>query len=189
MAKLRNFLLPSFAVIAVYLLSRVAGNGTTETVASSVLPKQDFDYYITGMSNTRFDETGKLEYKLEATRATHYPDTNRAEMNDPHFFYFKTEAKPWEVTAATGILSIDAARNEDRLELHDDVVVRREMNDGSFLVASTERLDVFPDSEEIYTEAPVTLEASGSHLQSTGMRAFFNEEKIELETAVKGFHE
>lgn len=189
MANLRNFLLPGLAVITVYLLSRGAGNGTTEAVAGSVLPKQDFDYYITDMSNTRFDATGKPDYKLNATRATHYPDTNTAEMNDPHFLYFKTEASPWEATAATGIFSVDAARNEDRLELHDDVVVRREMNDGSFLVASTEKLDVFPDSEEIYTEVPVTLEASGSHLQSTGMRAFFNEEKIELETAVKGFHE
>lgn len=188
MLNVRNFLLLSFAVLAIYLLSRVSGT-STESVTADVLPEQDFDYYITGMSNTRFDTTGKPTYKLEATRVTHYPDTDTAKMENPHFFYFDVDARPWEVTAIAGTLSLDPARNEDRLELLDDVVVRREMNDGEFLVASTESLDVFPDSEEVHTDAPVTLEAGGSHLESTGMRAFFNEDKIELETAVRGFHE
>jgi lipopolysaccharide export system protein LptC len=188
MVNVRNFFLLSFAVLAMYLLSRISGT-STEPAISSMLPEQDFDYYITGMSNTRFDATGKPTYKLEATRVTHYPDTDIAKLEDPHFFYFDVDASPWEVTAAAGTLSIDQARNEDHLELLDDVVVRREMNDGDFLVASTDSLDVFPDSEEVHTDAPVTLEAGGSHLESTGMRAFFNEEKIELETAVRGFHE
>jgi lipopolysaccharide export system protein LptC len=188
MVNVRNFFLLSFTVLVVYLLSRVSDT-STESATANVLPEQDFDYYITRMSNTRFDATGKPTYKLEATRVTHYPDTDIAKMENPHFFYFDVDARPWEVTAIAGTLSTDPARNEDHLELTDNVVVRREMNDGDFLTASTESLDVFPDSEEVYTEAPVTFEAGGSHLESTGMRAFFNEEKIELETAVRGFHE
>lgn len=188
MSNLRNFLLLSLGALAVYLLGRITGT-STDTVTAELLPEQDFDYYITGMSNTRFDVNGQPAYKLEATRVTHYPETDTAKMEYPRFFYFNAEARPWEVTAATGSLSIDPVRNEDHLELFDDVVVRREMADGGFLVAATESLDVFPDSEEVHTAAPVTLEAGGSHLESTGMRAFFNEEKIELETAVRGFHE
>jgi lipopolysaccharide export system protein LptC len=189
MLNMRNFFLLSFAVLVIYLLSRVSGTSDESAATADVIPEQDFDYYITGMSNTRFDAAGKPTYKLEATRVTHYPDTDTAKMENPHFFYFDVDARPWEVTAAAGTLSTDPARNEDHLELTDNVLVRHEMNAGDFLVASTESLDVFPDSEELHTEAPVTLEAGGSHLESTGMRAFFNEEKIELQTAVRGFHE
>ena len=189
MLNLRNFILLSLAVITVVMLGRVMETATDAPVPIDALLQENFDYYITGMSTTHFDAEGKPAYRLEATRVTHYPETDMAKMENPHFVYFREETMPWELTAVTGTLSKDPTRNEDHLELFDNVVVRRPMSDGKLLVVTTAALEVFPDSKEVNTESPVTLEAGGSHLESTGMRAFLNEEKIELQTAVRGFHE
>jgi lipopolysaccharide export system protein LptC len=173
-------------VLIVVLLSRITETPTDTAETADRLVQEDFDYYITGMNNTHFDAMGKPTYKLQAARATHYPETDTAKMENPRFFYFEDDASTWEVTATSGNLGNSAARNEEQLELFDDVVIRRPLEDGSFLVVTTERLDVFPDSKEVNTESPVTLEAKGSHLESTGMRAFLNEEHIDLLSAIKG---
>jgi lipopolysaccharide export system protein LptC len=189
MLNLRNFIVLSLTVLTVVLLTRLTESTTDAPVQVDAQLQENFDYYITGMSNTRFDAMSKPTYQLQASRVTHYPETDIAKMENPHFLYYRDAALPWQLTALAGTLSKDPARNEDHLELVDDVVIRRPMSDGKFLLVTTASLDVFPDAKEVNTESAVTLEAGGSRLESTGMRAFLNEEKIELQTAVRGFHE
>ena len=183
---LRNLILLGLAVLIIVLLSRETETPADAPETANTLPQENFDYYITGMSNTRFDAMGKRTYTLQATRVTHYPETDTAKMENPHFFYFDNDTPTWELTAASGNLGNDPARNEQHLELLNDVVIRRPMKEGNFVTVATEKLDVFPDSKEVNTESPVTLEAQGSHLESTGMRAFLNEERIDLLNAVRG---
>jgi lipopolysaccharide export system protein LptC len=189
MLNLRNFVLLSLVVLTVVVLTRETETTTEAPARVAALLQEDFDYYITSMSSRRFDLTGKLTYKLDATRVTHYPETDLVKLENPEFFYFEDEAAPWELAATTGNLSNHPVRNEQHLELLSDVSVRRPMEDGNFVTVTTEKLDVFPDSEEVTTESPVTLEAKGSRLEGIGMRAFFNEERIDLFNTVRGSYQ
>ncbi len=186
MLNLRNFILAGLAVITIVLLNRETDTATEPPETIDVAPQENFDYYISGMRTSQFDATGKLTYKLEAARVTHYPDTDLAKLENPHFFYFENAAGPWELTATSGNLSNDPQRNEEHLELFDKVVILKPMTDGDIVTVTTENLDVFPDSKEVNTESPVTLETKGSRLESTGMRAHFNEEQIDLLSAIRG---
>jgi lipopolysaccharide export system protein LptC len=107
-------------------------------------------------------------------------------LENPNFFYYEDATAPWELAATTGNLSNHPVRNDQHLELLDNVSVRRPLKDGNFATVTTEKLDVFPDSKEIDTQSPVTLETNGSRIEGVGMRAFFNEERITLLNAVKG---
>ena len=189
MLNLRNLILLSLTALTVVLLNHITETTTESPIQVDAQLQENFDYYISGMSNTRFDAMSKPTYKLQASRVTHYPEADIAKMENPQFLYFRDEGLPWELTALTGAFSKDPVRNEDHFELFEEVVIRRPMSDGKFLVVTTASLDVFPDTKEVNTESPVTLKAGGSHLESTGMRAFLNEETIELQTAVKGFYE
>lgn len=186
MLNLRNLILPALVVLTIILVSRETETTVEDPETVDLALQENFDYYITGMRTSQFDATGKLSYKLEATRVTHYPDTDVAKLENPHFFYFENAADPWELTAATGNLSNDPARNEEHLELFNKVVILKPMADGNVLTVTTEKLDVFPDSKEVNTQSPVTLETKGSRLESTGLRAHFDEEQIDLLSAIRG---
>jgi lipopolysaccharide export system protein LptC len=189
---MRKLSLPLFLVISTVLLLWLIGKANRDDGGADngpALPTgQDYDYYLSSVQSTRFGPTGQTVYHLVATRVTHYPDTDLAIMEAPRLTYFEASRAPWTVTAVEGRLSPDAGRNEERLDLVGDVVLRQAGASGTVVEMQTAALTIFPVSEEALTDAAVTLLATGTRLESIGLHAELASEKIELLNAVKGYH-
>jgi len=189
---MRKLSLPLFLVISTVLLLWLIGKANRDDGGAdngpALLAGQDYDYYLSSVQSTRFGAAGQTVYHLVASRVTHYPDTDLAIMEAPRLTYFEARRAPWTVTAVEGRLSPDAGRNEERLDLVGDVVLRQAGASGTVVEMQTATLTIFPVSEEALTEAAVTLLATGTRLESIGLHAELASEKIELLKAVRGYH-
>lgn len=189
---MRKLGLPLFLAFSMMLLLWLIGKANRDDggadAADTQLAGRDFDYYLSGMQSTRFGAEGQTVYHLEATRVTHYPDSDLTLLEAPQLTYFETRTTPWTVTAREGRLSPDAARNEDRLDLEGEVLLQQQADSGDQVEVRTRILTVFPASEEAVTDAAVTVLAPTTRLESIGLRAMLATEKIELLNAVKGYH-
>ncbi len=164
---------------AVFFASSGALDGAATTATASPLD-EDYDYYIQDMRTTRFDSGGQPVSQLQAARVTHYPDGDRAELQAPAFKSFGVGTDAWQVSASAGTLSPDAERAEDRLELQGDVQLYKPVAREDFFDIRTSALTVFPDTEEVTGDAPVTFQTRGSRVDSAGVRARLAEDDITL---------
>lgn len=189
---MRKLGLPLFLVFSTLLLLWLIGKANRDDGAANAgdaqVAAQDYDYYLTDMQSTRFGAEGQAVYHLVAAQVTHYPETDLAVLETPRLTYFEASRAPWTVTAREGRLSPDSARDEERLDLEGEVLLRQQAEGSDPLEIQTPTLTVFPVSEEAVTTAAVTVLATNSRLESIGLRARLGSEKIELLNAVKGYH-
>ena len=190
---MKNLYVPLFFVLvaggsAVLLMGRMRSETATGTSTGSSPLEADYDYYIQDMQSTHFDSMGQAVSRLQAERVTHYPEGDRAELQAPGFAAFGAVSKAWQVSAATGTLSPDAERGEERLELGGEVVLTKPLARGDNLEVRTAALTVYTGSEEALTTAAVTLSTRNTQTVGTGMRTLLAQEKIELNN-VRGTHD
>ena len=182
---MKNLYVPLFFVLvaggsAVLLMGRMRSETATGTSTGSSPLEADYDYYIQDMQSTHFDSMGQAVSRL--------PEGDRAELQAPGFAAFGAVSKAWQVSAATGTLSPDAERGEERLELSGEVVLTKPLARGDNLEVRTAALTVYTGSEEALTTAAVTLSTRNTQTVGTGMRTLLAQEKIELNN-VRGTHD
>lgn len=188
---MRTLRVSLFLVCVALLLLWLAGRANRENPDpdNSLLAGQDYDYFISTMSTTGFSASGEALYHLTAARVTHFPEGDVALLQTPAYMRIAHGGSPWQVTALQGRLEPDARRSEERLELQDEVLFRQQSEGGAPLQISASRLTVFPSSEEAATDAEVILDASGTRLESRGIRLYMAQDRIELPDNVRGSHE
>jgi len=183
--------LPLFLVVSalllLWLIGRAGRDAQVPDPLSDLLADQDYDYFISAMRTTGFSAAGQPTYHLTAGRVTHFPEGDIAIMEAPDYTRIMADGTPWQATARQGTLSPDPRRNEERLELQGDVLLQQGTT-AMPLQARADQLTVFPASEEAATEAEVILDTPGTRLESTGMKAFMAQDKIELSDNVRGIH-
>lgn len=173
---------------AVYFTARSERDAATTADEGASPLEQGYDYYAQDMRATRFDRDGQPVSQLQAERVTHYPDGDRAELEEPSFKSFGVDSDAWQVSADTGTLAPDAQRPEDRLELAGRVELHKPQPAGDFIHVSTNALTVFPGAEEATTAAPVSLQMRDTRMNGDGMEARLAENYFHLNN-VTGTHD
>ena len=190
MLKLRIAVSVCLLTLLVFLLLDQTNQEESALVsAQNSLLQQASDYYITNMVSTHFDAKGQPNYQLAASRVTHFLAGDISQMETPRFTYYRATGLPWIVTADTGNLQNDVLRSEDLLQLAQKVSLHKGLTDNKFMQVDTTNMLVFPASREVSTNQPVTLTTEDSYLESAGMRAMLDTDKIELLTQVRGYHD
>jgi len=184
--RLPLFLVAS-ALLLLWLIGRAGRDAQGPDSAGDLQAEQDYDYFVSAMRSTGFSASGEPTYHLTAGRVTHYPEGDIAILEAPDYTRIMADGAPWQATARQGTLSPDPVRNEERLELQGDVLLHQG-TPTSPLVARADHLTVYPASEEAATDAEVILDAPGTRLESSGMKAFMAQDKIELSENVRGIH-
>jgi LPS export ABC transporter protein LptC len=165
------------ASAATFFVTGLESDADVQAVRSSPLDEA-YDYYVQGMHATRFAADGSAVSRLRADRVTHFPDDDRAELVQPDFASFDSDA--WRVSASTGTLSPDAQRGEDRLELDGNVKLRKPLENGDLVEVDTAALTIFLASEEAQGTSPVELRTRSSRLNGNGMQARLAENSFQL---------
>jgi LPS export ABC transporter protein LptC len=147
-----------------------------------------YDYYVSGLRSEYFGGDGTLRSRLEATRVTHYPEGDRAELQAPRYTAFGRDGNVWQVGADTGTLAPDTERGEDRLDLEGTVELRKPLVSGGALQIRTSSLAVFTEAEEAVTNAAVSVRTADTQLDANGMQTFLAQDYIRLNEGT-GIHD
>lgn len=142
-------------------LARVA---SIEQPAQPAAPRHAPDYVVDQMDGKRFDERGKLQYSLVASRMVHFADDDSTELTNPTVLYLG-RAEPLHIDARRAVSSKDGKI----ITLYDDVKLRREPAPGrAEMTLTTTELTVVPDDEFAHTDKPVQITQGKSVLNGTG---------------------
>lgn len=136
-----------------------------ETPADRTRPRGEPDFTAEGVRISAFDEQGKPRYELEAARLTNYPDDYVARLVSP-VLHLHEDGNGGEttVTAREG----ESHRPPDAepfVILTGDVRVDRRLPQQAPMALTGEALTVWPDSERVMSNAPVTLTQGGQRAQ------------------------
>lgn len=169
--------LVTLLAIATNWLSQKSEKRPPKSTSAQHLP----DYFIRGLNSTVTDKNGKPSHQLQAESLVHYPDDDVTELKHPDITVLGDEkASRWHATARQG--KVEGKNN--RILLQGDVNLHQS-GDGELLL-QTESLRIDSARHYAETDAPVTLHSAGTKLQGTGMKAYGDEQRLQLLSDVRG---
>jgi len=150
---------------------------------------QAFDYYLTTVDSTRFSAGGESEYRLQAERIVHYPYPEYASVDSPRLIIYESQSGPWFLSAAYGTIQQDPERDEERIDLSENVLVQHTDLTGQTYNIYTDQLTIYPASKYLSTEAEVLFESVNREISSQGMSAELITKHITFLNNVRGRYE
>ena len=186
--KIPRYLVTGTLVVLVVVLVLAAGywnirpsSFTPQTIQTPQQP----DFFMDNPRIRQLNEHGQPAYDLNSERATHQVDRDVTELDEPRLQYYREdEGQPWELQARYG----EITANGDRVELSENVIIEQQLDPQTTRRLSTAALSVFPERHYAETDHSVRIEAGGI-TTATGMKAYFNDGRIELLSNVRGEHE
>jgi len=162
-----------------WLLNYLAGKKSTTTNALSHEP----DYYMENFTTITMEEDGTAKNKLRAEYMAHYPDDNTTELLKPMLEVFRKDKLPIMIIADKGWVTAD---NEVIL-LSGNVKLWQDDEAGERkLEIITSDVKILMDQEYAETDKPATMTGKRMIVNSTGVRAYFKENRLELLHNVHG---
>lgn len=148
-------------------------------------PTHEPDYYFTDATVTTLDKQGRRAAVMTAPRIVHHPDDDSSEVFAPRIVYFSAGDPPWHAQADHGLMPSGG----QLVKLDGHVEMRRaDANGGPPLVIDTDRLDVNLDTNIGTTADPVDIVQGASHMTGIGMLAYFKENRLVLQSKVRGHY-
>ncbi len=136
----------------------------------------------------RLNAAGVRESVVEAPRSWQLPGQGGVRLEQPILDWYQPDGqtKEWRVQAEQGWIAAD----NQLARLAGEVVMRRDAKSGKPPVTITTR-DVWLHRAERYAEtaAPVKAVIPGGELHAVGVRAWLDQERLELLSEVRGFYE
>lgn len=144
------------------------------------------DYYMTRFTATEMDESGHPLHRLQAEYLVHSVEDDTIELIQPRATLFRPDEADWQLQANHGVVE----EKGDLLRLKGDVLARQPAYaDQSITEFRTNTLLLRPNDHYAETGDPVVLTHGRNRIDAVGMRAYFEEERIELLSAVRGYYE
>lgn len=133
-------------------------------------PLGEPDFVAEKVNVTAFDEMGKPHYHLGAEKVANYPDEQLSRLAAPVLRIREEGGGETVVTARTGE-SYRPQGKESFIILDGTVRVERRMPQQVPLLLESERLKVWPESERVASEAPVTITQGAQRAQGDKLAA------------------
>lgn len=131
----------------------------------------------------RFDETGRLQYRLVSPHIEHFPDDDSSELKTPTLYNYRHEAPPLSIYG-------DHARITSKGEvvyLWDNVKAVRPADEArQELIARMPDLTAYPDAGTAFTDSPVEITQGASWITGIGMNLDNNTSTMVLRSRVRG---
>ncbi len=180
----------SLAAFVLFLLAAVSGWWVwrlhSDAAAPPLVGPPRSDYLLYDFSLVALDVDGRESFAASGPRLTRHPGLGTLDVEQPHFSSPDARGEVWTSRAARAWVSRDGS--EVRL-LGDAEVLGPPPASGAPIRMSSDRLVLFPRTQRIETDAPVTVTEPGSILRATGMRAEIDARRVELLSQVRIQHE
>jgi lipopolysaccharide export system protein LptC len=175
-------IIATIAGLSVWLLSEQATVKHQRIVKDKRIP----DSFMDNVTTYLMDKSGKPKYEIRAGHVAHYPFDNHSEFTSPQVIFHSPDGEQWELTAEHGA----SLHGTDQILLHGKVVMNRKQANSKNvdLKIRTSEVLIKPDRSYAETDQHITLTSGESTLQSNGIRAYFDQEKVELLSKVRGIY-
>ncbi|HTT07503.1 MAG TPA: LPS export ABC transporter periplasmic protein LptC [Gammaproteobacteria bacterium] len=157
-----------------------------EAMRAKALKTHEPDYFMENFVRTQLDTAGQKKHRLQAKMMLHYPDDGSTELVQPLLEVYNADGPPWHVKSERGWISA----KHDLVLLRGEVQIWRETAGGArdFEVL-TRDVRVLPDDRYAETAQPAIIRSPSAEYHAVGMRAWLDENRLELLKQVRGHHE
>lgn len=144
------------------------------------------DYYVTDARLLQTDELGRPEYRITASRMTHFPEQDLWLLQEPTMQLFTEAGEPWHGKAERGRVWAGG----DEAELQGQVQLWRQASEVNRpITIDTSQVYLRPPENYAETAAPVAVQQEQNHLTGVGAQVYLDEERYVLLSNVKGHYE
>lgn len=164
----------------------------TELITPNLsLNSKEFPYaFMTDIETFEYNDEGKLRFALRTPAANYYQldpsapsDQDYTLIEQPNIvFYSLKDTAPWHLSAAQGRSD---AKGED-VRLTTEVVAEQQSTTQGLIQVTTSELHINIQQQYAETDKAVKMRAQQGQIETVGMRAFLNEDRIELLAEVRG---
>ncbi len=141
--------------------------------------RHDPDYFLKNFTATTMDSKGKPAYQVKAKLLKHYPDDGSMALQQPLFSFYKNNIKTWTAQANEALIS----KNNKKIQLKGEVILNQIISankSNSPLRLTAEQLTIEPEKNIAYTQSQIKLYKGNNTIQSLGMKANLNKNRIEF---------
>ena len=138
------------------------------------MSEQGYDYFMANVDSIHYTSNGEVDYRFKANRITHFPNPEYSLVESPRFLVFREDESNWEINSTKGRVEIDPETNQERLLLHENVIINRISNDGRQVNIFTDSLMIYPAEKNMRSDSDVTIESDGFVSSSRGFTADLN---------------
>ncbi|WP_264696063.1 LPS export ABC transporter periplasmic protein LptC [Candidatus Nitrosacidococcus sp. I8] len=148
--------------------------------------KYSIDYFMDNFISTGIDEQGLPHHTLSGPRMVHYSDNDVIDVTTPYIVFYQKDVSPkWSAISERGLTK----GNSDRIFLVGKVVIHQLDENGIELddmTIFTRNVRIELEKEYAETSQPTTMFSPSGRTDSVGARLYFNEDRVELISQVKG---
>ena len=150
---------------------------TTSTSAQDASDQDTPDAFAENIIISTLDTGGRLTQRLWADYSEHLPRDDSTRLTRPYLELYREDGPPWRIKAEHGWIGQEGeeVRLTGQVEFHRERGASNKKTD-----AYTDAIRFWPDRDYAETDSPVRLEQPGFTTTATGMRAYLDEERVEL---------
>lgn len=161
------------ATASAWLLNKLTTGESTDTTEF----RHDPDYYMENFTTWSMGEDGVPKNILNADYMAHYPDSDTTELTNPRLEVFRDHKQPVNIIADKGWVT----DGNEVILLSGKVRLWEEDAEGNIRMEITSTdVKILPELEYAETEKPATLTRGRITVNTTGMRAWMKESRIEF---------
>jgi len=129
--------------------------------------RHDPDYIVTDTTMRQLDQSGRLQYTLNAAEIRHYPDDDSTDLLKPDVTYLDVKKPTVTMRADRGHLS----KGGEQVDLYGNVrIIRAASAKEEALIAVTPELTVLPDEDKAFTKSAVLITQGKSWVKGIGLQ-------------------
>ncbi|MBA2656371.1 MAG: LPS export ABC transporter periplasmic protein LptC [Tatlockia sp.] len=170
----------SCVLVALACSSFYFANSKPPKRLDALVLSQTADMVISNMVVKRFNETGQLVHFLKSPEIKHVPEHNTFFLTLPQLALRQEDQPAWEISSKKA----KAINGGEQVTFIGDVVIHQAKTDKTQeSTIKTASLDYFSKTKIAKTEEAVSFFQPGSIVYSKGMKAFFEEKRVQLNQA------
>ncbi len=147
--------------------------------------EENVDFFIEQAQITRWQEDGTEANQISTVRMRHLPDLSLTRLDQPEVLVPTDDnSAPYRLKADTG----EVPDSHQQVELAGNVLLHDNPQSEATIQLSTEQLTLYPDQNRAFTERTVQVQRGQDTTEALGMDVYFEEQRIELLSDVKGVY-
>lgn len=141
------------------------------------------DATISQLTVRQFAMTGQLSHYLHTPRLNHVALNDAHYIHQPHVIIIQTNQPAWEIHAQQAI----ALHGGQKITFKQHVYIHQKKNaTTSEKTLQTEQLTYYPHKKLASTRHEITFKQPGNIIQSIGMQAYLDENRVKLLSNARG---
>ncbi len=133
------------------------------------------DFYLTNTVSFQYDKQGHLHYTFKSEQLQYFAPEDYTLISTPKVTLFQKDGTPWKINSQMGRIT----DGHKFIKLWDNVKLNRAVPQDPIQM-KTQVLTIMPDQNIASTDKDVVIISDSGQVDATGMKVYFDTNKMEL---------